>query len=410
MEIWNIRKTSICLILHTLFMALSCGIVEVGAPEDDSNGLWIHPSQGGNGSNPGAKPVCYMTTLEYPPGYNWKSDPEAGQVKCSLVVYADGKAKMKLAVGDKYNVSSDADMHMMVQGHLFTEYSTDTQTIVKQDGVESFRFSGREDICALTMDGTDIYTLGNSRTGSGFSFRKNGQTLLSRKYARAYERLYIDEQGKLSFCFCESVSSQYSSLERHYLVNDTIVKQVAMRDDIRKVWDVAPHGDAVAYIAGVRGIDGLLLVDGEQLTALEIPSGSSVLSARLIPSVECIYVEAVIRTGGSVTTVIWKDGIVHQVSPDGFTPSFCGLIEGNLCCILNSGSGGGIISKDGEISALPAGYVTIGKNPAALVDGILTIGLSSTKGGFPAIWREGDEQTLKINGFISSVSSFGALP
>ena len=68
------------------------------------------------------------------------------------------------------------------------------------------------------------------------------------------------------------------------------------------------------------------------------------------------------------------------------------------------------VSKDGENSALPAGYVTIGKNPAALVNGILTIGLSSTMGGFPAIWREGEEQTLKINGFISSVSSFGALP
>ena len=188
------------------------------------------------------------------------------------------------------------------------------------------------------------------------------------------------------------------------------MKQVAIRDDIRKVWDVAPHGDAVVYIAGVRGIEGLLLVNGEHLTALDIPSGSSVLSARLIPSEDCFYVEAVVRTGSSVTTVIWKEGIIHQVFPEGFTPSFCGLIEESLCCILNSGTGGGIVSKDGENSALPAGYVTIGKNPAALVNGILTIGLSSTMGGFPAIWREGEEQTLKINGFISSVSSFGALP
>ena len=41
---------------------------------------------------------------------------------------------MKLPVGEEYHISPDPDMHRVIEGHLYTDYSTDKETIIKKDG------------------------------------------------------------------------------------------------------------------------------------------------------------------------------------------------------------------------------------------------------------------------------------
>ena len=169
-------KVKLLCSIAVLGMLSACGIVELESGQSEGNGVWVSPSHGSGESdsdkgNPGPTPPrqsLYMTTVEYPKGYDWRQDLHRGSVRCSIVVYKEGKPIMKLAVGDEYHVSSDADMHRLVGCDLYTDYSTDYETIIKRNGQECFRYSARESIYGIKVVGNDVYTLGQSRSGQGF--------------------------------------------------------------------------------------------------------------------------------------------------------------------------------------------------------------------------------------------------
>ena len=181
-KLWIIMKRIYFGVLTAMMSAVSsCGIHEIGGEGGDSSSgsIWGGPVAGQSGTGV-LKPVCYMTALDYQKGYDWRSDQARESVRCSLVVYADGVPIMKIPVGDAYQTSSDPDMHRIIGGHLYTDYSTDTETIIKRNGQELFRYRAREVLCGMKVIDNDVYTLGQSRDGDGFSYRKNGVVMVER--------------------------------------------------------------------------------------------------------------------------------------------------------------------------------------------------------------------------------------
>ena len=127
-----------------LIVAVSCGLEEVGRkPHTGSGEIWTGPGMNAGKDDP-SRTIIYVTEMDYPDGYDWRADQEKGNVRCSLVVFADGLPMMKVPVGDAYETSPDPDMHRMIGGHLYTDYSTDSTTVIKKDGKEIFRYRGRE--------------------------------------------------------------------------------------------------------------------------------------------------------------------------------------------------------------------------------------------------------------------------
>ena len=123
-------------------VVVSCGIEDLDVrPDTGREDIWFGP--GVNAGDSGRE-VCYVTAFDYPEDYDWRTDKEKGSVKCSLVVFADGVPMMKVPVGDRYEVSSDPDMHRMLGGHIYTDYSTDSETVIKRDGKTLIRYPGRE--------------------------------------------------------------------------------------------------------------------------------------------------------------------------------------------------------------------------------------------------------------------------
>ena len=155
-------------------LAVSCGLSEIGGegPTGTDGGIWGGPVEENNGEGI-LQQICYMTALDYQNGYDWRADTARESVKCSLIVYADGKQIMKVPVGEEYETGADVDMHRIAGGHLYTDYSTSEETIIKRDGRLLFRYPGPEAIHGMCVSGDDVYTLGQSRNGEGFSFRKN---------------------------------------------------------------------------------------------------------------------------------------------------------------------------------------------------------------------------------------------
>ena len=82
------------------------------------------------------------------------------------------------------------------------------------------------------------------------------------------------------------------------------------------------------------------------------------------------------------------------------------FIDDSACCVMNPSLPGqcGRIFRCDEMMDMPEGYVCMGNEAAAAVNGILHVGLSSKKGDRPVLWRDGLSDTLDVNGFITSVS------
>jgi hypothetical protein len=386
-------------------LVASCGIEEVsrrpGAGRDD---VWTGPGMNVGSSG---KEVSYVTAFAYPEGYDWKTDREKGSVKCSLTVFADGIPMMKIPVGDEYEVSSDPDMHRMLEGHLYTDYSTDSETVIKRDGKTVIRYPGREMICGIIADGEDVYTLGHPRKGEGFAYRKNGEVILQRSVGRSFGRLYRDD-ASICFSFCEPVVSSEETLERYYHVRDGEVSQEALREDVRKVWDMVSVGGEISYIASVTGIERPVLCKEGELSALILPRDSTPLSINMMAYGESVFFKGVFTSAEiTLASAIWfRPG--HCVwFDDGMTASSCCISGDGICCTFNpkSSSDSGRVYRFGDMMQLPSGYAVMGEECAAVARGILHIGLSSLEGGKPAIWQDGDVRTLDVNGFVASVST-----
>lgn len=390
-----------------VLMTAACGIHEIGeSVRDPDGGIWTGPGMNAGQSDPD-KTVCYVTAMDYPDGYDWRADREKGTVKCSLVVFADGVPMMKIPVGDAYQTSSDADMHRIIDGHIYTDYSTASETVIKKDGQEIIRYPGREMICGMLVEQGQVYTIGHPRSGEGFTYRRDGETLLEKSSGRTFSRLYRDNDS-ICFAYCEHIRAADGPVERYYSVVNGRPSQAALREDVRKVWDVVSCDGQVCYVASVIGVQSPVLVYGEMMSVLETPQGMNVVTARISSSEKTLCVEGLLASHGlPLASILWTGNSPLHIFNNGMTISSWCLQGDGVFCVLNPDYpfAKGKIYRCGEAFELPLGYVSMSGNSTAVIDGILHAGLSSVSLERPVIWKDGILDTLNVNGFITSVSS-----
>ncbi len=390
-----------------MFAAISCGLEEIGKDPDGGAGeIWTAPGSDMDSIAVG-KSVAYVTAMEYFDRYDWRADPGRGEVKCSLVVYADGKPVMKIPVGEKYETSSDPETHRMLNGHIYTDYLSETETVIKRDGKELIRYAGREIICGMACRQGEIHTLGHNASGEGFTYRINGEIIMERASGSSFGSLHY-EGDNISFAFREPIKSEKDTLERYYFVLDGEVLQTAVREDLKKVWDIIPYKGDVCYLASLVGVSAPVLVSPEGMQALSIAPKAKMLTARILHDDEHLYVEGLVeREGLEMTSVLWHADGRSNIFANGMTVSSSCVDGGCICCVLNPSPPymKGVIYQNGKYHSMPEDCFSSGSRTSALIDGILHVGLSSQSGSHPVIWRDGEIIPLDINGFITSVST-----
>lgn len=397
-----------CRIFCAVVLALtSCGLTEIGGGVNAGSvqgGIWGGPLD--EGVSGALDQVCYITALDYQKGYDWKSDTSRESVKCSLVVYADGKLIMKVPVGDVYETCADPDMHRIIDGQLYTDYSTDSETVIKKNGATLFRYPGREAICGMAIRSDEVYTLGQNRSGDGFAFRRNGEIIFSRPSGVVMGQLRVADDS-LCFAYFDRIQSADGAVERYYTVCEGRVTQIAVRDDIKKVWDIISSDTSVIYLASMVGVDTPVLIDNDRMTALTMQKNVTVVSATLSESEGSIGAEIMYRSGSNLNTLLWFNGKVARILARGTTVSSLYVLDNGICCAINPASPGnkGVIYRCGEQFDMPLGYNCVGNGAVSMVNGIMHVGLSSIHNERPILWRDGQVDTLKINGYISSVSA-----
>lgn len=391
-----------------LMASVSCGLQEIGGDESGKDDVWLGPGVGiSQGTAESVrKTVWYLTGVDYPEGYDWRADAEVGTVKCSLVVYANGVPMMKVPAGDAYETSSDPDMHRVIDGDLYTDYSSDSTTVIKKNGKLLFRYPGREMMVGMAVEGDDVYTLGQSRSGRGFSYRKNGELLFEHPSGRLFDHFEKSASG-CSFAYSEEISLSERIVERYYIYSEDSVRQIAVREDVKKVWDVLITDGDVQYLASLVGISNPVSVSGDDsMTALEVSQGSSVRSCRFVHGMPDVVEGVVRQSTGVMTSYIWRSSAVDTMFPLGLmVSSMCSWDDGICCTLTRQKEGAGMISRCGELFQVPVGYSVMGASPIAVVDGILHVGLTSSIEGRPAVWKDGEVHPLDFNGFISTITA-----
>ena len=393
------------LIAVVLMMAVSCGLKEIGAElEQKDEGVWKGPGADlkPGGSESTKRTVWYVTGFDYPEGYDWVSDSEMGSVKCSLVVYANAVPMLKVPVGTEYQTSADPDMHRIIDGDLYTDYAADSVTVIKKNGRYLFSYPGREMMAGMYVDSSGVYTLGQSRRGEGFTFRKNGDLLFKRDNGWVMGQMASIENG---FAFSEKVAG--SGIERYYMYRNGEVSQIAVRDDIKKVWDAAICNGEICFIASLTGVNYPVLVCGDDMYMLDFPLRATVTSCNFISTEggDVLIDGVFVMSGGIYTSGLWRKGKRECIFQAGMTVWASCVDDDGISCLLSHYSTGELkISRCGEVCALPEGYTVMGTAPLAMVDGILHVGLTSMEGKEPAVWMDGEIKKLGFNGYISSIS------
>ena len=202
----------------------------------------VNPRQyHGSGQTPDGKTV-YASGIDYPEGYDWVRDTAYGKVKCKIVLFAGKERLRSIEAGPGQEVSPDPDMFRIRLGHIYTDYSTETETVIRKDGIELFRYPGRESLKGFLIVGDNIHTLGESRSGKGFTYRIDGKCILERKEGKivgqmgnpAYEggALYEDE-GHVYFSYT-GASLDKTEL---FVVKDGESSRVGIAENTTEVFD-----------------------------------------------------------------------------------------------------------------------------------------------------------------------------
>ena len=396
----RISKLLLCIGLA----AAGCtGIREMARPEkEEGEDIWTGP--GANIEVPEGS-ICYITGIDYPEGYDWKSNDRAESVRCSLVVFADGVPMLKLPVGEGHEVSADADRHRIVAGHLYTEYSTDGYTVLKKDGKPFLKYEGTESIRGMVIADGDVYTLGVPRDGQGFTYRKNGELLIERRTGYAFERLNMDS-GNICFAFCQPVTTADGPAERYYIVRDGRISLVALSEETSKVWDIMSHQGEACALVSAGPWNTVEIIHGETEKAAGLPYGAEMLSCRLFQAGDDICIEGMYSFNDEGHfSGIWVEGEQYMLFETGQTISSSCASDTDICCVLNptADTMTGTIFKSGKTYPMPQGYSCTGNSPLAVHDGILYAGLTSRSTHRPLLWKNGKTDSLKLNGPLCSL-------
>lgn len=349
-------------------------------------------------------PVYYVAGVEYPEGYDWMRDPQHGTVECSMFLMRGTFRCLELSVGYDFEISSYGDMARCVGDHIFTDYSTMAETVIRKDGTEILRYPGREMIKGLTEDEEgNVYTLGVPRDGNGWSFRKNGEQVSASGAGPLTSGLYLDENVPV-FGYEVMEEDYYDRTRRYYIVRNGVqaeVKTVAENPEIAdfRLWKGSMH---VLYSeSGKAFVENYGLKTGLELQGMTLSSLECLLADSL-----AVYAVGKVVSGSGKQTTVWKNGEICAVFDEDVEIVACYPDGKNLGAVgyMADDRSSPVMFRNGEYSRFPSGYGIPDRSFADFTDGHYCIVLVPLEAGRPPVYIiDGETFTLDINGYVFSI-------
>ena len=339
----------------------------------------------------------YLTAVRFPDGYAWDLDTCAVEGAVWIDLYRDGTLVRSVPAGG----SVHPDMHRFVGGHLYTDCSTDTETIVSRDGKELFRFEGKEAIRGFLVREDGVHTLGQDRDGEGFTYRVEGRTVFRSEtgavlgspdeaaggaltengedvfytcsFPSGHGKQYVvmrgaevardplDGDGVMAFGFVDGKICRVQILGRRQMlvVEDTSVALVFRVGENLLRCRLHPWGNDVLALLCLSGPSGkrflLQTVDGKSFQ----PADGETVGDILAEGTRMGWTET--GPDGDLHRIRWSDGTVTETGGGHLSSSRCALLRGGRLFLALTGRDGApnrLRTDDGSTEIPFNGYFT----------------------------------------------------
>lgn len=354
----------------------------------------------------------YSLGIEYPTDYDWRRDPLYGNVSCKLVVFAGQERLAEIDAGPESLVQPYPELNRICGGHLYSETVRDGKTILSKDGKLLFSHEGEERLVGFLIKASDIYTLGQSKSGEGFSFRRNGEKILSRDKGVVLGGLTgsTSRSGALQtdgeeviFCYSEQLAKE----ECWYMVRNGLPERLSLPSDVVRVLDVKQLDGKVHIAAATVSSQGRVvhIFDNRRILMGSDRTGNvikTLLGCNIFSSDGVVFLNEkhLLVAGNRSESCLWlDDGTLVRSGED----------------ILDFWVSGGKISylcsdRNGVIKSLQSGaYKTVLNDESYLTgsESVCVLGGSAyllahplQKELSPYLWENGKRLALPINGFL----------
>ena len=370
-------------LLLLLMLAAACNHLDPGRLEGERPGT----AQRGD--------TClFMSAVQVPAGYDWRRNADFGMPGGAVLLFRDFKQILTLSLSKE--ISPDPDTHHILDGHLYTEYSGSSETVIRRDGVEIARWAGRERLCGILEEDGVYYTLSQNRAGKGFSLRRGGEALMTRVSGQIVGDLLdpscppsgalVRDAGELCFFFTDGTNFARTL----YQVRGNRI------DPLRSVPVGSSLADAKlvgsrAYSLVIGDNGGELWEDGREVLLPDVP-GLSWTDVRIYPYAGAYALAGSYLMGGQAGAgVLYPDGRLEALGgPD--------------CVIYRDGnhfSGLDVSRKTG----LGVRYFFFHNGCATCFDGRMYAVLTPRSAGEQAVLScDGELRRLDFDGYLTGVA------
>lgn len=354
--------------------------------------------------------TVYTLGIEYPDSYDWQRDTAYGNVSCKLVVFANQRRILEVDAGPGTGLSADPDMHRIWDGHLYSDSSNGSHTVISKDGKEIFRYEGNEMVTGFMVLDGNVHTLGQSRSGKGFSYRIDGELILSDPegvpvgdpYSTPVETgtMYLD-QGKVCFGFRKGESGGHS----WYAVRDGKAEAVDCGVRLTDIFDIR-YIEGRLHVCGTSETYGgrAVHVCEGKITQLWKDPVKATSFCHIVPSGDRIYLyEGHIRKDGKTETSLWRsEGLVVIYGTD-----YAGvwMSEGQYAYLTMNDKGflGTVRAGDGywwfQDQLMLMSHQCVRYDEGALLIAATPV----RKDLSPVLWKNGKSLALTLHGYLAGI-------
>ena len=344
----------------------------------------------------------YLTAVRFPDGYAWDLDTCAVDGEVWIDLYRDGERVRSLPAG----ASVHPDMHRYMDGHVYVDWSTDTETVVARDGAELFRFEGREALRGFLVREDGVHTLGQDRDGNGFTYRIDGRivyrsetgTVLGGPEAPGAPGGAFSEDGEDVFYACCLPSER--GKEYHVMRNAERYRSFPASEGTR---DILVAGKLISRVLS-RPRSLVLEVDGKE-TRLSLAGTEYCLWSRLaVWEEDVVALVCAQSTGGK--RYFLQTAVGKKYTPmSGETVSDV-LTDGTRMGWTVTDARGDLLRvrwSDGGVTEGTGGFLVSGRC-ALLHGGHLFLALTGRDGAPNRFQEDGVHTDIPFNGYFTSVT------
>ena len=384
-----------------LFLALaatfSCNIIDpplpMGEPREWAYGRSPGSYAGNSAEEQQPDTTFIVSAVAFPESYDWQRDSAFGAVASTIIIYRNGRKSLEFPAGPAEHVSVSPDMHHIIGGALYTEYTDSKGTLVKKDGKYLVSWAGQEKLIGLLVKDSSVHSVGLASGGRSLTYRVNGQVVLNVTGGVAFGgfsscgygdtgALYIDSG---SVCF--SYKTVNGKTESAFLVKDGEALNL-MSSPGTEILDARIRNGRPLIFYNEDGRSKLS--EGGVSKAFGHPGLSRWIEGRIVEyrgraAVEGSFLD---RLGNTQNALGWSGGAVSTGKNPGFV--YC--------------NGQDYFKIDMSPPAYP-GYYLFHRNCACLTgDGIALVLTPKEKGGQP-VMKYGSK-TVKFNlyGYLSGIA------